>query len=327
MQIANWNWETSAIAIRDLLQAIKRCANRFLNGREVRHSEAPRLASEAVAPLEPIDKLVLTDEVSRVLFDEFAEHRRGERGSEETGWALLGLRQRNEAIALATLPAGTRRDAGDSHVGFDAMAQAAACRVVRQGNRQLTMLGIVHTHPGSMRHPSDGDYRGDVAWVANLRGEEGIFGIGTADAKPHSPGAIAWQPSANVQCLGELCLSWYSLRKGDRNYRPLAVEITLGPDLALALRPVWCELEVHAERLDRLARLLQRVRFDVVEGKQKPALAVSVPLAEPDRAIRVLMEGKEVRYLLVEKGEAKIADFRDDRVDRGVFVMLAELGS
>ncbi len=37
------------------------------------------------------------------------------------------------------------------------------------------------------------------------------------------------------------------------------------------------------------------------------------------------MEGKEVRYLLVEKGEAMIADFRDDRIDRGVFVMLAEL--
>jgi hypothetical protein len=95
----------------------------------------------------------------------------------------------------------------------------------------------------------------------------------------------------------------------------------------LALRPVWCELEVHAERLDRLARLLHRVRFDVVEGKQKPALAVTVPLADPDRAIRVLMEGKEVRYLLVEKGEAMIADFRDDQIDRGVFMMLAELDS
>ncbi len=187
------------------------------------------------------------------------------------------------------------------------------------------MLGIVHTHPGSLRHPTDSDYRGDIAWVGNLRGEEGIFGIGTADAKSHQPGEVAWQPAANVQCLGELCLSWYSLRVGDRNYRPLPVEITLGPDLALALRPVWCELEVHAERLDRLARLLHRVRFDIVEGKQKPALAVTVPLADADRAIRVVIEGKEVRYLLVEKGQVMIADFRDDRIDRGVFVMLAEL--
>ena len=187
------------------------------------------------------------------------------------------------------------------------------------------MLGIVHTHPGSMRHPTQSDYSGDIVWIENLRGREGIFGIGTADAQPHSPGAIAWQPAANQQCLDELCLSWYALRTGDRNYRPLPVEITLGPDLALALRPVWCELEVHAERLDRLARTMQRVRFDVVAGKQKPALAVTVALADPDRAIRAVMEGKEVRYLLLQNGEAQVADFRDDRIDRGLFVMLAEL--
>jgi Prokaryotic homologs of the JAB domain len=308
---------------------LKRSANRFVNRfmRESPHRQSAPSAPDAAPPIEPIGRLILTDEVSRVLFDEFAAHRQSERGAEETGWALLGVRQRDEAIALATLPAGTRRDAGKSHVGFDPIAQAAACRVVRQGNRRLTMLGIVHTHPGSMRHPSDGDYQGDIVWVENLRGQEGIFGIGTADAKPHLPNAIAWQPATNQQCLDDLCLSWYALRSGDRNYRPLSVEITLGPDLALALRPVWCELEVHAERLDRLAGLLQRVRFDVVEGKHKPALAITVPLAEADRAIRVLMEGKEVRYLLIEKGQAMIADFRDDRIDRGLFVMLAELST
>lgn len=303
--------------------------NRFLDKhpREAVPPQPHRPTSEAPSALETISKLVLTDEVSRVLFDEFAAHRHGERGAEENGWALLGLRQRDEAIVLATLPAGTQRDAGSSHVRFNPMAQAAASRMVRQGNKQLKMLGIVHTHPGSMRHPSDGDYRGDIAWVPNLRGQEGVFGIGTADAKRHAPGEVAWQPTANVQCLGELCFSWYKLSVGDRNYRPLPVEITLGPDLALALRPVWCELEVHAERLDHLACMLQRVRFDVVDGKQKPALAITVPLAEPERAVRVLIEGKEVRYLLLDKGEPLLADFRDDRIDRGLFVMLAELST
>src|SRR5687767_12112518 len=105
--------EYSAIAIRDLLQALKRCANRFADRfvREPRQLEAARPASEGALPIEPISKLVLTDEVSRVLFDEFAAHRRGERGQEEIGWVLLGLRQRNEAIVVATLPAGTKRDA------------------------------------------------------------------------------------------------------------------------------------------------------------------------------------------------------------------------
>jgi hypothetical protein len=270
-------------------------------------------------------RLILTDDVSRALFAEFGEHRRGERGDEETGWVLLGVRGVDEAVALATLPAGAQRDAGGSHVRFNPTAQAFASRVVRQGNKQLTTLGVVHTHPGSLRHPSDGDFRGDIEWVPNLRGGEGVFGIGTADALKHPPGGVAWQPSENVQCLGELCLSWYTLADGDRNYRPLPVELTLGPDLAASLRPVWEELENHAERLDRLARHLVGANFEVLEGKQKPALAVTVPLTEPGRSIRVLMEGKEVRYLLFDSGGAMIADFRDDRVDHGVFVMFAEL--
>jgi hypothetical protein len=105
------------------------------------------------------------------------------------------------------------------------------------------------------------------------------------------------------------------------------VELTIGPDVAFGLRPVWAELENHAAQLDRLARQLSRVRFDVVDGKDKPALSMTIPLPEPDRAIRVLMEGKEVRYLLLGPEGAMIADFRDDRVDHGVFVMLAELTS
>jgi hypothetical protein len=52
-----------------------------------------------------------------------------------------------------------------------------------------------------------------------------------------------------------------------------------------------------------------------------------VPLAEGDKTIRVLMEGKEVRYLLLGPDGVMIADFRDDRVDHGLFVMLAELTS
>jgi proteasome lid subunit RPN8/RPN11 len=275
----------------------------------------------------PLRRLVLTDEVSRVLFNEFAAHRHTDRGDEETGWMLLGLRNEDEAIALASLPAGAGRDAGNSHVRLNSTAQAFAYRIVFQANKRLTHLGVVHTHPGSLRHPSEGDFRGDIKWVPQVRGGEGIFGIGTADAKSHIPGEVAWQPSSNVQCLRELCVSWYSLAKGDRNYRSLPVELTIGPDLGLPLRPVWEEVENHAERLDRLARHLRRVTFDVVEGKEKAALAMTVPLPESNKAIRVLMEGKEVRYLLLGPEGALIADFRDDRVDHGIFVMLAELTS
>jgi hypothetical protein len=103
--------------------------------------------------------------------------------------------------------------------------------------------------------------------------------------------------------------------------------LTLGPDLALPLRPVWEELEVHAARLERLARQLRGIVFDVHLGNHKPALVMDVPLAEPERILRVIMEGNEVRYYAIDPNGGMIADIRDDRVDRGVFLLLSELAS
>src|SRR5947209_15920624 len=189
--------------------------------------EAPRLPKH----YEPLRRVLLTDGVGRTLFEEFAAHRAEERGDEETGWVLMGLREHDEAIALATLPAGTQRDAGVAHVRFNSSGQALASRIVRQADRRLTILGVVHTHPGSLRHPSDGDLQGDAQWVARLRGGEGVFAIGTADGRKPLPGRAALfaeRPRPNVQCLGELCFSWYSLRAGQRGYHALPVELTLG---------------------------------------------------------------------------------------------------
>ena len=278
-------------------------------------------------PLRPLARLRLTDEVNRSLFEEYAAHRGTPRGEEETGWAVLGLRDGDEAVALATLPAGAEREAGEAHVRFNSAAQALASRIVRQRDRRLTLLGVVHTHPGSLRHPSDGDYRGDSRWVGQLRGGEGVFGIGTADAKPGPAAGVAWQPVPHRQCLDKLCLSWYALGEGDRNYRPLSVELTLGPDLASPLRPVWGEVEEHADRLDRLARQQAGVTFDVIHGRQKPALAVTVPLADTSESVRIVLEGKEVRYYLARGAEVLAADLREARVDQGLYLMLAELAA
>src|SRR5205809_14880 len=86
-------------------------------------------------------------------------------------WTAIG----EAATVLATLPAGAGREAGQAHVRFNHTAQALASRVVRQADRRLTLVGVAHTHPSSLRHPSDGDYRGDVGWVSQLRGGEGVF--------------------------------------------------------------------------------------------------------------------------------------------------------
>jgi hypothetical protein len=317
-----------------MLQALVSTANRVLG--DLQRSlfrdrlPAPALLTPAAGgpqTYKRLERVLLTDEVSRTLFEEYTAHREGARGEEETGWVLLGVRDVREAVVLATLPAGAERNAGVSHVRFNATGQALASRIVRQWDRRLVMLGVLHTHPGSLRHPSDGDYQGDSQWVEHLRGREGVFGIGTADAVPAPGPAVAHQPHAHLQCLGELCFSWYALAQGDRQYRPLPVSLTLGPDLARPLHPLWRTIEKYAEQLDRLCRQQAGVTFQVLPGVYGPALAVNFALAEPGKRLRLILEDKEVRYYLVSDGDLLQVDTHEPQVDRGVYLVLAELAA
>jgi hypothetical protein len=114
---------------------------------------------------------------------------------------------------------------------------------------------------------------------------------------------------------------------GERNYRPLSHDLTLGPDLALSLHPIWPTIEVFAEQLERLYRQQAGVTFEVVAGQNEPALAMNIPLAEPKHAIRVLLEGEEVRYFLTRDEQVFLVDLKETRVDRGVYLLLAELAA
>jgi len=292
----------------------------------------PRKNGAAVRPLPsanapvylPLDSIRVTDGVGHTLFEEYAAHRAEARGDEETGWVLLGLREATQAVVLATLPAGAQRDASVSHVRFNSLAQAVGSRIIRQVDRRLTILGVVHTHPGSLRHPSDGDYAGDSEWVRHLRGAEGIFGIGTADARA-GEGLFAEQPRPHVQTMSELRLSWYSLRVGAAAYRPLPVALTIGPDLARPLHSIWSVIEAHADRLERLARQQTGVTFAVADDGR--GLEVQVPLADSGAAVRARVTEKEVRFYLVRDGQLFEADCGEDRVDRGIYLLLAELAA
>lgn len=283
-----------------------------------------RAASTPADSWVPLRRVRLTDGVGRTLFEEYAAHRAEDRGNEETGWVLMGLRQRDEALALATLPAGALRDAGRAHVQFNSAGQALGSRIVRQTDRRLTILGVVHTHPGSLRHPSEGDFEGDSAWVRRLRGGEGVFGIGTVDGDG-SELPIAAQPRPHVQSFGDLSFSWYSLGTGERDYRPLPVDLTLGPDLARPLHSVWSTVERHAEPLDRLYRQQVGVRCEVVHGQCGPSLAVVVPLAERDECLRVLLREDEAEFLLVKGSDVFAVDRPAQRIDQAVYLLLAEL--
>jgi len=278
-----------------------------------------------LAEYRPLRRIQVTDEVGRTLFREYAEHRESSRGNEEIGWVLLGLREPEEALILATLPAGAQRNAGVAHVHFNSSGQALGSRIVRQIDRRLSIMGVVHTHPGSLRHPSDSDFQGDSGWVGCLRGEEGVFGIGTADAKPGGECMVGIQPKPHVQLMGNLCLCWYTLRKGARRYRPIPVELTLGPDLAQPLHSIWPIVEAHADRLDRLSRQQSGVAFDVIDHRGGKSLAATIKLAEPGTSLRVILEKKEVAYYLVCGDDLMAIDCPEPRVDRGVYLLLADL--
>jgi hypothetical protein len=315
-------------------QALVDRANRLLEDicRPHRHAVRPAERGRSVGAAgsvnyKPLQRVLITDGVGRSLFEEYARHRGESRGDEETGWMLLGLRDASEAVALATLPAGAEREASVAHIRFNSSAQALGSRIVRQGDRRLTILGVVHTHPGSLRHPSDGDLRGDRDWVRNLRGGEGVFAIGTADGISAGATEFAFQPKPNVHCLDGLRFSWYALGADDAGYRPLPAELTIGPDLARPLHPLWPTLEAHAERIDRLYRQLTGVRFEVIDDQWGPALVLTVPLATAGEAVRVVVRRKEVRYYLHRGEEALEVQHRDDCVDRGVFLLLAELAA
>ena len=315
-----------------MLQGLVTRASRLLN------DLSRALLGERVPALEPLppslprryrglERVRITDQVCRTMFEEFGGHRRSERGAEEIGWVLLGVRDECEALVLATLPAGASRSAGTAHVRFNSNGQALGSRIVRQWDKRLTMVGVVHTHPGSLRHPSEGDYQGDSLWVGQLRGGDGIFGIGTADAKGLNGTLVAQQPEPHRQVLGELCFSWYALTQGDKRYRKLDLEVTLGPDLAKPLHPLWDVIERHAEALDCLCRQQVGMTFEIVAGIEGPALAVQVPLAEKRSFVRIVLEHEEERYFIEHQGILQAVDPEGDSVDRAVYLILAELAS
>jgi len=93
------------------------------------------------------------------------------------------------------------------------------------------------------------------------------------------------------------------------------------------LHAIWPVLEAHAERVDRLYRQQTGMRFEVTSDERGPGLLLTLPLAGSDDAVRVLVRRKEVCYYVMHDGELLEVDLRDDYVDRGVYLLLAELAA
>ncbi len=104
-------------SLRDYLGRFFHALNRMLGAEP---APAPELLpTAATKTFGRLERVRLTDEVCRTIFDDFGKHRRGKRGEEEIGWVLLGVREATSALVLATLPAGANREAGVAHVRFN----------------------------------------------------------------------------------------------------------------------------------------------------------------------------------------------------------------
>jgi hypothetical protein len=69
------------------------------------------------------------------------------------------------------------------------------------------------------------------------------------------------------------------------------------------------------------------VRVEVATEQSGPALMLVVPLAGNDGSLRVLLGTGEVRYMLERKGELLETCHHEDLVDRGVYLLLAQLAA
>jgi hypothetical protein len=149
-----------------------------------------------------------------------------------------------------------------------------------------------------------------------------VFGIGTADGAMRPDQLFLEQPRPNVQVHHQLSFSWYVLGSRDKNYRPLPVSMTLGPDLARPLHTVWSTIETHAAQLERLFR--QQTGLTCAVSEEEQGLVLTLPLAEPGCAIRVVLTEKKVSYYFLRQDQVVAFPCGDDRVDRGVYLLLAE---
>jgi hypothetical protein len=69
------------------------------------------------------------------------------------------------------------------------------------------------------------------------------------------------------------------------------------------------------------------LRFEVVSDEWGPGLLLTLPLAERGDALQVLIRPKEVRYYVVRGGQLLEVQHYDEWVDRGVYLLLAELAA
>lgn len=276
--------------------------------------------------------------VLNTMFEDFHRHKETDRGDEETGWMLLGRRESGEVIVEAALPPGEFRDAGTAHVNVNSTAISVAMRVLKKSHPRLDVVGMAHTHPGSLDRPSEGDYRGDIHWVRKLPGKQGVFAIGIwqFDEPVNFLGEESNQGSGDVRQVaapvtgfqdGRSRFNWFSLSEGDGWYKACPMEPVPGDDYGQSVREHWEVLEHFAGSIDRLLQMQPGMRMGLlpVSDGLAPAMVLCQPLARDGEELQVVLQGREARFFRMSAEEIDELQAPRERLDTAFYEVMAEL--
>ncbi len=273
----------------------------------------------------PVRYVSICSGVGQTIVDGYRNHLNQDRGEEETGWLLMGYRKKKHAIISAAVPAGEFREASSTHVKFNSLAQVVAGRLLRQLHDNLEVLGLFHTHPGKLRHPSSGDFQGDIQWVKKLPGKQGVFGIGTVDSDSSIPSSFSTKIAPNTFTMSGMRFDWFSLASGDANYNKIPVRWILGNDLAKPLHYVWDAMEIHAGEIEKVLAQQAKASCGITQGPKGHQLTISIPLAGTAGKILVFIFKDKVQYFFEKNEQLFEVDILEEKIDRGVYLVLAEL--
>lgn len=293
------------------------------------------------APAIPTGTVRIHKGVLDTMFEDFQKHKETDRGEEETGWMLLGRREAGVVIIEAALPPGEFRDAGTAHVNVNSTAISVAMRVLKKSHPRLDVIGMAHTHPGSLDRPSEGDYRGDIVWVRKLPGRQGVFAIGVwefdepvnflDDDANQGSGDVREPvpPIAPVSCFrdGRSRFNWFSLSEGDGWYKACPMEPVAGDDFGQSVRQHWEVLEHFAGSIDRLLQMQPGMRMGLlpVSDGVAPAMVLCQPLARDGEELQVVLQGRDARFFRMSAEEIDELQAPRERLDTAFFEVMAEL--
>jgi hypothetical protein len=191
--------------------------------RPVGGAAASRPHHDPAAP--PIEVRVTAGVVDRLLAD-VADHLRGPHAHDETGWVPIGRVAAGVVSVEGLLSAGRRPFASPAAFEPD-HAHVLAALVLLQAREPADVVGLIHTHPGSMDWNSAVDQVADEGHVLALPGGIGVYPIVVRERRASGPVV-----RAGVR------VAWWGLRASrPAVYAPCRVEVVPGEDAGAWLGP------------------------------------------------------------------------------------------